>query len=189
MRSLGVESLDQSLVAGLRAGDPAAFDRTYLALAPRVYAFLLRMCRRRDLADDLAQETWLRVARHAARLAPDTRLLPWLFTVARNLYRSHQRWLLVDGDFLAFLSGRDRASVDPEALLAASQGQARLEAALAALPEKHREVLLLVGVAELDHADAARVLGLSAENLRQRLSRARRALGERLAEPPVEVPT
>ena len=70
----------------LRAGDTGAFDEVYDAYRPRVFAFLLRMCRGRTLAEDLLDETWLRLVKHAPRLLPDTRMGPWLFTVARNLY-------------------------------------------------------------------------------------------------------
>src|SRR6476659_1613443 len=79
------------LVARLRRGDAAAFDAIYLALNVRLLTFLVRLSRRRDVAEELLEETWLRLVTHAARLRPDTRLVPWLFTVARNLYVSHCR--------------------------------------------------------------------------------------------------
>jgi len=77
---------EQVLVARLREGDTGAFDEAYDAYRPRVFAFLLRMTRSRAVAEDLLDETWLRLVRHARRLLPDTRLGPWLFTVARNMY-------------------------------------------------------------------------------------------------------
>src|SRR6478752_8858299 len=87
---------ERSLVARLRAGDTGAFDEVYDAYRPRVFAFLLRMTRSRTLAEDLLDETWLRLVRHAPRLLPDTRMGPWLFTVARNLYWSHRRDALLE---------------------------------------------------------------------------------------------
>ena len=66
------------------------FDAMYDAYRPRVFAFLLRMTRNRALAEDLLDETWLRLVRHAPRLLDDTRCGPWLFTVARNLYWTHR---------------------------------------------------------------------------------------------------
>src|SRR5262249_31078725 len=87
---------ERLLVARIRAGDTAAFDEVYEAYRPRVFAFLLRMTRNRTVAEDLLDETWLRLVRHAARLLPDTRLGPWLFTVARNLYWSQRRDALVE---------------------------------------------------------------------------------------------
>src|SRR5436190_22595256 len=74
---------ERALVARLRAGDTGAFDEVYEAYRPRVFAFLLRMTRNRALAEDLLDDTWLRLVRHATRLLPETRLGSWLFTVAR----------------------------------------------------------------------------------------------------------
>src|SRR5262249_14193781 len=71
-----------ALIDRLRVGDADAFDAVYEAFNRRLYTFLLRLTRRRDVAEDLLEETWLRVVKHARRLRKDTRLGPWLFTVA-----------------------------------------------------------------------------------------------------------
>src|SRR3954464_13878855 len=91
---------ERLVVVGLRAGDTGAFDQVYDAYRPRVFAFLLRMTRSRTLAEDLLDETWLRLVSHASRLLPDTCLGLWLFTVARNLYWSHRRDSLVEETFV-----------------------------------------------------------------------------------------
>ena len=72
------------LVARLRAGDPDAFDAVHDGFNARLFNFLARLSRRRDVAEDLLEETWLRLVARAAHLQPDTRLGPWLFTVARS---------------------------------------------------------------------------------------------------------
>src|SRR5262245_25165926 len=79
------------LIARLKAGDSAAFDEVYDAFNGRLFNFLARLMRSRERAEDLVEETWLRLVAHAGRLQPDTRLGPWLFTVARNLYVSYCR--------------------------------------------------------------------------------------------------
>jgi RNA polymerase sigma-70 factor (ECF subfamily) len=167
-----------ALVARLRAGDEAAFDAIYDAFNPRLFTFLLRLSRQRDVADDLLEETWLRLVKNAGRLRADTRLLPWLFTVARNLHISYVRSRVLEDSVGPGMTlwpvSVEYAS--PFEAAAASQLERRLERALAALPRPAREVLLLVGVAELSHADAAEVCGITPEALRQRLSRARAAL-------------
>jgi len=61
-------------VAGLRRGEPGAFDAVFAAYRRRIYGYLVRMTRRRDVAEDLLQETFLRLAQHAKRLAGDTKL-------------------------------------------------------------------------------------------------------------------
>jgi RNA polymerase sigma-70 factor (ECF subfamily) len=172
-----------ALVARLKAGDEAAFDAIYDAFNARLFTFLLRLSRRRDLADDLLEETWLRLVRHAGRLHTDTRLLPWLFTVARNLHVSHVRSRALEDSAGASLMSLWPFSVDqtsPFEATAASELERRIERALAMLPRPAREVLLLVGVAGLSHADAAAVCGVTADAFRQRLSRARAALARAL---------
>src|ERR1700747_3409806 len=80
-----------ALVARLREGDADAIDDAYAEFNTRLFTFLVRLSRRRDVAEDLLEETWLRLVTHAQRLAADTRLGPWLFTVARNLHVSYIR--------------------------------------------------------------------------------------------------
>jgi len=168
-----------ALVDRLRDGDPAAFDAVYEAYRARLFSFLARLARSREVAEDLAEETWLRLVETAPRLRPDTRLGPWLFTVARNLYYSYCRSRAVSdaaADALISLwpGGSPRPSPFEEA--AARELEGRLEGALARLPANHREALLLVGVEGMTPAEAAGVCGLTPEAFRQRLSRARAAL-------------
>src|SRR5262252_10671586 len=80
-----------ALVERLRQSDAAAFDAVYAAFNTRLFTFLLRLSRHRDVAEDLLEETWLRLVKHARRLRADTSLGPWLFTVARNLHVSFVR--------------------------------------------------------------------------------------------------
>jgi RNA polymerase sigma-70 factor (ECF subfamily) len=176
-----------NLVARLKAGDSAAFDDAHAAFHTRLMTFLVRLSRRRDVAEELVEETWVRLVTHAGRLDPEVNLGPWLFTVARNLYVSYCRSRLVEeahapGLIGLWPSGTPRVS--PFEATAASETERRIEAALAALPATYREVLLLVGVEGLTPAEAASVCGLSPEALRQRLCRARAMLGRRLEAAP-----
>jgi RNA polymerase sigma-70 factor (ECF subfamily) len=178
---------ERLLVVRLRAGDTGAFDAVYEDYRPRVFAFLLRMTRNRTLAEDLLDETWLRLVRHAARLLPDTRLGPWLFTVARNLYWSHRRDALVEESSAAELLTlwpSPSPWPSPFDLAAADELTRRVERALSTLAPQYREVLLLVGHEGLTPSDAAVICGISPEALRQRLSRARAALAGKLRETP-----
>jgi RNA polymerase sigma factor (sigma-70 family) len=178
---------ERVLVARLRDGDAGAFDEVYDVYRPRVFAFLLRMTRSRTLAEDLLDETWLRLVRHSTKLLPDTRLGPWLFTVARHLYWSHRRDTLVEESSLPELLTLWPSPAlwpSPFDLAAAGELERRLERALATLSPAYREVVLLVGHEGLTPSEAAAVCGISPEALRQRLSRARAALAHRLRDTP-----
>jgi RNA polymerase sigma-70 factor (ECF subfamily) len=172
-----------ALVRRLIDGDAAAFDAVYDEYRARVFSFLLRLSRRRDVAEDLAEETWLRLVTSGRRLLPDTRLGAWLFTVARNLYFSYCRSrLLEDADGGGLLGlwpvGASRPSPFDEA--AASELERRIERALSRLPARCREALLLVSVEGFTPAEAAAICGITAEAFRQRLSRGRAMLAAEL---------
>jgi RNA polymerase sigma-70 factor (ECF subfamily) len=168
------------LRAGFRRGEAAALRGIYALFADRIFRFLVRLCGRVDLAEDLHQETWVAAVRAATRLTGDTDLAAWLYTIARNKYRSHRRWQRLRGEWLTAPAELPQAIAAPEADPGVRHD---LERALSALPATHREVLLLVGCEGLGHHQAAIILGISVEATRQRLSRARAALAEALGEP------
>jgi RNA polymerase sigma-70 factor (ECF subfamily) len=171
------------LVARVRAGDSAAFDAIYAEYNTRLFNFLARLSRRREIAEDLLDETWLRFVDRAPKLTPDTSLGPFLFTVARNLYISYCRSRMLEdaqsGEAIGLWPlGTPRVS--PFDATVANETGRRLDEAIAALPAAHREALLLVAVEGLKPAEAAAVCGITPEAMRQRLSRARAAIAQHL---------
>ncbi|HEU5059223.1 MAG TPA: sigma-70 family RNA polymerase sigma factor [Kofleriaceae bacterium] len=178
---------ERDLVDRLRRGDGDAFDSIYAAFRAPIFGFLARLSGRRDLAEELLQETFVRLAARATSLREDTRLAAWLYTVARNLHVSHARMTALDAARIDRASLEDPARpATPFEEAAAGQTQVALERALAALPAAYREVLLLVAVERMEPAEAAQVVGVSPDTLRQRLSRARTMMKEALAgTPPV----
>jgi RNA polymerase sigma factor (sigma-70 family) len=178
------DATDPELLARLRRGDGAAFDAVYAAHREGLFRFLVRLSRRVELAEDLFQETWMRLARHAHALRDGTNLGAWLYTVARNLHRSHARARLVDARALEALARwwylGAGGGVAPDRQAGAAAEVARLRTELDGLPAAHREVLVLVAAEGTPHDEAARLLGITQEALRQRLARARAALAARL---------
>ena len=176
------EKPDRELVDRLRRGDAAAFDRVYSTYHPRLFSFLLRLSGRRDTAEDLAQETWIKLAKAAPGLREDTTLAPFLFTIARNAFMSHRRWAMLDLSRIVTFGLEAMSSAGSEPTPETHHERARaialLEAALQSLPLASREVLLLVGVEGMEQEEVAKVLGLSYDATRQRLSRARAQLAE-----------
>jgi RNA polymerase sigma-70 factor, ECF subfamily len=153
-----------ALVERLRNGDTAAFDAVYDAFNRPLYTFLVRLARRRDVADDLLEETWLRLVKHGERLRSDTRLGPWLFTVARNLYVSYLRSRVLEDSAMSSVIALwpvSTAHASPFEATAANELERHVERALASLPVASREVLLLVWVAGMDPSDAADVCGVT----------------------------
>ena len=172
-----------ALVERLRAGDPDAFDAVHACFNTRLFNFLARLSRRREVAEDLLEETWMRLVARAADLQADTRLGPWLFTVARNLHVSYRRSRMLEDSHSAGLIGLWPSGWVPPSpfdLAVASENGRRIETAIGALPVAYREALLLILVEGLRPAEAAGVCGISPDAMRQRLSRARAALVQRL---------
>lgn len=175
-----------ALVRRMAGGDTAAFDAIYDEYRARLYSFLARLSRRHDVAEDLLEETWLRLVEHAGRFKPGMPLGPWLYTVARNLYFSYCRSRVIEDERVAGLmglwSGVARGP-SPFEEASASELEARLERALAALAPRYREVLQLSLIEEMTPAEMAQVCGVTPETLRQRLSRARAMLARQLEIP------
>ncbi|MET0595343.1 MAG: sigma-70 family RNA polymerase sigma factor, partial [Polyangiaceae bacterium] len=92
---MGQGPQEGALVARLRQGQGGAFDEVYVQYRESVWRFLVRLSGRRDLAEDLFQETWLAAAKNAHRLREDSQLLPWLYTIARNKHRNAIRFRLL----------------------------------------------------------------------------------------------
>jgi RNA polymerase sigma-70 factor, ECF subfamily len=168
--------IERHLVERLKAGDEAAFDLVYEAYRHRLFAFLCRLTRNRDAAEDLLEETWLRLVGRIDTLRDETRLSSWLFAVARNLAFSYLR-SRADGpppaEDLNWSEHAVDAGPSPFETMAAREMDSRLELGLAAMPASYREVLLLVGVHGMSPAEAAVVCDIRPDALRQRLLRAR----------------
>jgi RNA polymerase sigma-70 factor (ECF subfamily) len=181
MHSMGADD-EAGLVARLLAGDTEAFDAVYDEYRPRIFGFLLRLSRRRTVAEDLLDETFLRLVRHLRMLRPDTNLGAWLFTVARNLYWSYRRASALEDVDPAALSlwPITAPGPSPYELAAGRELESRFDQALRGLTAQQREVLLLVIREGMKPGEAADVCGITAEALRQRLARARAALIERM---------
>jgi RNA polymerase sigma factor (sigma-70 family) len=176
--------VDRELVLALRRRERGALDEVYKVYRDRIWRFLARLARSTAEAEDLFQETWLAAARHGHELREDSDLGVWLYTIARNKHRNSLRSRAFDVGRqigLERLVAAPRAAPDEVTELRRELG--RVAAALARLPDAHREVLLLCVGERLEPAEVARILGIREDALRKRLSRARAALGELLDEP------
>jgi RNA polymerase sigma-70 factor (ECF subfamily) len=173
------------LVARIRAGEAGAFDAIHAEYNGRLFNFLARLSRRREVAEDLLDETWLRFVDRAHKLRPDTRLGPFLFTVARNLHVSYCRSRQLEdaqtADAIGLWPLGTPGPSPYESTVARETGQL-IDEALATLPAAHREALLLVAVEGMKPAEAAAVCGVTPEAMRQRISRARAAIARHLQE-------
>jgi RNA polymerase sigma-70 factor (ECF subfamily) len=177
---------DSALIARVARGEPVATRSLVAAKLPRVLALATRMLRDGGEAEDVAQETFVRVWRHAAAWQPGrAKFDTWLHTVVLNLCRDRlRRRRDVSSDAVPETPD---PSPDAEAqLIETEQGRA-VAAAIARLPERQREAILLVHYQDLSGADAAAVLDISIEALESLLARGRRTLRAQFAPSPEHV--
>jgi RNA polymerase sigma-70 factor (ECF subfamily) len=168
-------------------GDHQAFEELYEVLAPRLGAYLLRNLRSAAWAEDLLQETFIRMHCARAGFRRGAPVLPWAFAIARGvLIDAIRRDRRRPGDGAADEAGEELAtSAEPETLAARRQLRERLAREIARLPEKLREAFSLIKLDELSESDAAAVLGTTRATVKLRVFRAKRklrlALGAELA--------
>jgi len=183
---------DDVLMTATAQGDAVAFRVLVERWSPRVLAFTTRVLARRDDAEDVTQETFVRALRAAPRYVPQGRFAGWLFRIAGNLTRAELRRRRVRGWLLG------RSEVDPDAVLAslpaprhfdadgplqAAETRAALAIALARLPERQRIAVLLHHLEGLPVRDVAQALGTGEHAAESLLARGMAALRRSLAPP------
>ncbi|MBE3070985.1 MAG: sigma-70 family RNA polymerase sigma factor [Planctomycetes bacterium] len=171
-----------------RADDTEDVEQLLVAFAPRVYGLLLRMVGRPDVAEDLVQETALRVVRRLDTYRPEGKFQAWIFCIAVNLARD---WMRRQPRTPASLpSDTDDGSpgpvsaVDapPDAPALARERRLRVEAALARLSETDRAVLLMRYYGEMAFKDIARATDEPLGTVLARAHRALKKLGDLIPE-------
>ncbi len=177
------DDLDDRLLARAGAGERRAFDTLVGRHLDRTYALARRLTGSDSEAQDVTQEAFTRVWLKAPTWRPgQARFSTWLYRVTANLSVDAQR-----------RRGPPTVEIDPEdpavgssgaaeELVAADQEDARLAAAVAALPERQRAAVALTYTSGLSNAEAAAVMEVSVKAFEALLVRAKRELRRRLAE-------
>ncbi len=176
------ESSDDQLLLQAQAGERAAMEELLERHEPQIYRFALRMCGAQEAARDVLQETLLAAFKGLRDFRGDARLSTWLFQVARsfcikeNRKRAGEPAVHEALDAPAAEELAADAAREPDVVAHAREVGAVLKAALAALPEEQREVIVLKDVHGLPVEEVANVVGESVAATKSRLHRARLAL-------------
>jgi len=165
---------DEDSMARLAAGDESALGPLLERWRAPLYGFLARRVGEAD-ADDLFQETWLRVVRHRDRFDPGRRFSTWLFQIANNLCRDRGRRREVRDRYRH--ARRAEALADPARTQAPPLDRTLdVRRRVAALPDRLREVLVLRYYRDLPEKEIARVVGIPPGTVKSRLHAAVKAL-------------
>jgi RNA polymerase sigma-70 factor (ECF subfamily) len=176
------EATDEALMAALHRGDDAALAGLMKRWEVPVKAFLLRLGVPSAGVEDVAQDAFVRLYEQRARFRLGCAFKPWFLTIAGNLGRNALRWSARHPGTsyeLAKEGGNDFADTSSSSPVEAAERSGRdaqVRAAVAALPESLRAVVVCVELEDLSYADAAMVLGCSVKAVETRLYRARQTL-------------
>ncbi len=173
---------DEDLIVEVQAGNRKAFDELAGRYKGRLFSFILRMVKDPVLAEELTQETLIRVYIHAAKYREIAKFSTWVFTIATNLVRNKMRQRSRRPQLLSLnpapaddeipLDPAD-PEADPSQDIQRRELAAVINEATAAIPEKYRTPFLLREVEQLSYEEIQQVTGLKLGTVRSRINRAR----------------
>jgi RNA polymerase sigma-70 factor (ECF subfamily) len=173
--------LDATQMARVRSGDRDAFADLIDRHKDAVVNYLTRLTGDRDRAEDLAQETFLRLFRSAGSYSEQGLLRGYLFRIATNLVRSEERREKRLRLLLPFLGRQDHAEPAAPSGLLRREMHREVSAAVAQLPLRYRVPLVLHEIEGWAYAEIAQALGCREGTVKSRIHRGRQHLKERLA--------
>jgi RNA polymerase sigma-70 factor (ECF subfamily) len=189
--------VEVELARQLMTGDASAFDRFVEHFRAKIFHYSLLMCGHREDAEEVAQDTLLKVFESFGQLREPERVRPWVFRIARNaclmkrrksIFAPSQELSLDD-----FLPAKDHDgghrklqiadwSKLPDDQMLKSEMKQVLDHAIRELPENYRPVILLRDVEELSTLETAHILDLTEDVVKTRLHRARLAVRQKMDE-------
>lgn len=159
-------------------GDDAAFAELYDHLAERLYRRLFRWTKDQALAEDLLQQTFLKIHRQRGHFIPGAPVTPWAFRIAENLTKDAWRKRQRRAGHAWRLRAPEHAAAGEEELVIAKQTASQIEARLLELPATQRRAFELRRFDGLSLRETAQVCGTTVAAVKQLLHRAQVALRE-----------
>jgi len=183
-RSAAVQQEDGALVARVRDGDIDALGSLYERYQSRVYRTAVAITHDERMAEDILQETFLRVRWYAESFDQTQPFEPWIYRITVNLSHSRtnraKRWVHILQDALECLKAPSRR--DPESVAESREGCAILRRAIERLPDSHRVVVILYHCLEdFSVSEVAYALGAPEGTVKSRLYYAREKLRKAIA--------
>lgn len=176
---IGVQDLaDEQLVARASKGERQAFAELVRRHQGKVRGLLMRLCNDRTLADDLAQEAFLRAYRALVGFEGRASFSTWLYRIAYNVYLNNRarvkRFAALPEDY------ETKAAMDDHASPRRTDLRRDLDTAIAGLPERYRAVVMLYYLQEVSYPEIAEILELPLGTVKTHLHRAKRMLREQM---------
>lgn len=170
-----------ALARSLLAGEPEAFERFVQHFRSKVFRYSWLVCGQPDDAEEVAQETLLRVFQNLDQLRGPERIRPWVFRIARNACLMQRRKsVFAPSEEVALDERLPDASVPPDLTLLQRELRAVLDRVILELPPSLRPVVLLRDIEELSTEETAQILDLTQDVVKTRLHRGRMAMRQKL---------
>jgi RNA polymerase sigma-70 factor (ECF subfamily) len=191
---------DEDLMEAYRDGDATAFEVLLVRHERKIFAFVFRIVRDREAANDLLQETFLRVVRNAKKYSRKAKFTTWLYTIARNQSIDHLRRakhrrhksldqsMGADGDGQSLMERLPGRSPDGYDRADGAQVTGRIAEALDELAVEQREVFVMRQFQSLKFKEIAEVVGVSENTIKSRMRYALENLRLALADYAEELP-
>jgi RNA polymerase sigma-70 factor, ECF subfamily len=188
---------DEELMSRFQAGDVQAMEQLFARYQKPLFNFFYRMLGRREAAEDMVQETFLKLCRFGSSFrGSSAKFSTWLYSVAGNQCRDHLRHTarrpeIALGEYEQNVSDGDPESLDPipytgespvEDHVIRMELQEKLKAAVDSLPKKERTAILLREYQGLEYKDIAQILGCPLGSVKVLIFRARQRLRTRLGD-------
>jgi RNA polymerase sigma-70 factor (ECF subfamily) len=183
-RARAVMDSSEALTARARSGDHEAFRLIFDRYARPIISFIYDMVGQRDLAEELAQETFVRAYKSIRGMRDDTKLSTWLFGIAKNVARESLRSRVRDERRVELDDGRVMALSDsnlpPDRELLDRELNSLIQGALGALDEDKRLVFTLKVFQQRSYEEISEITGFSIAKLKTDLHRARAEMRRRI---------
>jgi len=172
---------DKELFAKVAADDEQAFALFVERYKNRLYNFIVRIIFEKETAEDILQDTFLRVYNQRKNYSPDFALSTWVYTIALNLVRSELRkrklrkYLSLD-----FLKEENDIELPDPKNPEPGKLKPLLDKAIAALPEEYRTAFVLCDIDRLPYNEIAEIMRVPVGTVKSRINRARSMLREKL---------
>ena len=194
MAPMSLEQLsDRDLFRRIQAGEPGAFELIFDRYGGPILNYIYRMTGDWQTAEDVAQETFVRAYRHIRSFRFESEPRTWLYRIATNLVRNSMRRAARQREVrVQLFGGESDTAVDhilegvdeshrPDRMVIAREFERILQEEINALPERLRAAVVMCDIENHSYEEAAQIMGISYDAIRQRHSRARRRLDRGVA--------
>ena len=166
----------------MKGGAESMIDQYIRQYGKRLYGLCLTLCTNSFDADDLYQDTWLKVVKNISQYDESREFEPWLTRICVNTYRNRLRRIVKSPIFDAFLSGEGKTAAMESVAAPEAEDYSQLHEAIDRLPEKLRVTVILFYFRDMDIEQTAHALNIPPGTVKSRLSKARKLLKEVLSD-------